>query len=217
MNEAGHHMGFLRELTWSHVLLIIAVLIGYSLLVQLVRRIVRYAAESAPPHRRLLILRTAPIVRLLIGIASIAIIVPLLVEPTFENVIALLATVSLALAFALKDYVSSLVAGVVTIMENIYQPGDWIELDGAYGEVKAIGARAVHIVTADDTEVIIPHTKLWSTSVFNASSGKQSLLCVTNFYLHADHDGAAVRQALADIAETSRYRKPETPAMADFG
>jgi small conductance mechanosensitive channel len=134
-----------------------------------------------------------------------------LVEPTFENVIALLATVSLALAFALKDYVSSLVAGVMTIMENIYQPGDWVELDGAYGEVKAIGARAVHIVTADDTDVIIPHAKLWSTSVFNASSGKQSLHCVTNFYLHADHDGATVRQALADIAETSRYRKPETP------
>lgn len=211
MNEAGRHMGFLRELTWSHVLLVIAVLIGYSLLVQLVRRIVRYAAESAPPHRRLLILRTAPIVRLLIGIAGIAIIVPLLVEPTFENVVALLATVSLALAFALKDYVSSLVAGVVTILENVYQPGDWIELDGAYGEVKAIGSRAVHIVTADDTEVIIPHAKLWSTSVFNASSGKQTLLCVANFYLHADHDGAAVRQALADIAETSRYRKPETP------
>lgn len=69
----------------------------------------------------------------------------------------------------------------------------------------------MHIVTADDTDVIIPHAKLWSASVFNASSGKQSLLCVTNFYLHADHDGATVRQALADIAETSRYRKPETP------
>ena len=34
---------------------------------------------------------------------------------------------------------------------------------------------------------------------------------MTNFYLHADHDGAAVRQALAEIAETSSYRKPETP------
>jgi hypothetical protein len=30
-------------------------------------------------------------------------------------------------------------------------------------------------------EVIIPHARLWSTSLFNASSGKQSLLCVTDF------------------------------------
>ncbi len=90
---------------------------------------------------------------------------------------------------------SCLIAGVVTILENIYQPGDWIEVDGSYGEVKTIGTRAVHIVTADDTEVIIPHSRLWSASVSNASSGKRSLLCVTNFYLHADHDGIAVHQS----------------------
>jgi small-conductance mechanosensitive channel len=106
--------------------------------------------------------------------------------------------------------VSCLAAGVVTILENTYQPGDWIEVDGDYGEVKAIGTRAVHIVTADDTEVIIPHAKLWSTSVHNASGGQQSLLCVTDVYLRADHEGEAVRQALADVAETSPYRKPDT-------
>ena len=118
---------------------------------------------------------------------------------------------SLALAYAVKDYASCLAAGIVTIIEHTYQPGDWIELDGTYGEVKAIGIRAVHLVTADDTEVIIPHARLWSTSVFNASSGKPSLLCVTDFYLHANHDGAAVRYALAEIGDTSRYRQPQTP------
>ncbi len=151
MNAAGHSLGFLRELTWGDVLLVLAVLVGGQLLVLAVRWIVRRTAESAPSHRRLVILRTAPIARLVIGIAGIA-----------------------------------------------------------NGEVKAIGTRAVHLVTADDTEVIIPHARLWSTSVFNASGGKPSLLCVTDFYLHADHDGAAVRQALAEIGETSSYRKLET-------
>jgi small-conductance mechanosensitive channel len=211
MNEAANHLGVLRELTWSHVLLVLAALVGCRLLIEIVSRFVRRAAESAPSHRRLLILRTAPIAKLLIGITGIAVIIPMLVEPTVEDVIALIATVALALAFAFKDYVSSLAAGVVTILENTYQPGDWIELDGTYGEVKAIGTRAVRIVTADDTEVIIPHARLWSASVFNASSGSQSLLCVTNIYLHADHDGEAVRHALFEIAETSKYRKPERP------
>jgi small conductance mechanosensitive channel len=59
--------------------------------------------------------------------------------------------------------------------------------------------------------VIIPHARLWSTSLFNASGGKRSLLCVTDFYLHADHDGAAVRQALAEIGDASSFRKPDTP------
>ena len=214
MNEANPHLGVLRELTWSHVILVLIVLIGCHLLVAVVRWIVRRVAENGPSHRRLLILRMAPIAKLLIGIGGIAIIVPILVEPNFEDIIALLAAVSLALAFALKDYVSSLIAGVVIILENTYQPGDWIEMDGTYGEVKAIGTRAVHIVTADDTEVIIPHARLWSTSVFNASSGSQSLLCVASFYLNADHDGDAVRRILIKVTETSQGRKPETAAHA---
>ena len=210
MTGADAHLGFLRELTWDRLALVLVVAVSCSLLVQLMRLIVRRTAEGAPSVHRLLILRAAPIARLLIAIAGLTIIVPLLVEPTFEDVIALLATVGLALAFALKDYISCLAAGVVTIIENTYQPGDWIEFDGAYGEVKTIGTRAVHIVTADDTEVIIPHAKIWSASVSNASSGQRSLLSVTYFYLHADHDGAAVSQMLTEVAETSPFLKPET-------
>ena len=149
MNQAGSQLGFLRPLTWGDVALVAAVAIGCILLVQLVRALVRRAAERAPSHHRLLILRAAPIARLAIGLAALIVIVPILVEPTFDDIVALVAAVGLALAFALKDYVSCLIAGVVTILENTYQPGDWIELDGTYGEVKMIGTRAVHIVTAD--------------------------------------------------------------------
>jgi small conductance mechanosensitive channel len=211
MNAADHQLGFLRTLVWADLLLVLAIAVGGQLLALAVRQIVRYVAESAPSHRRLLILRMAPLARIAIWIIVVAIIVPIVVEPSFEDVVALIAALSLALAFALKDYISCVVAGIVTIVEHTYQPGDWIELDGTYGEVKAIGMRAVHLVTADDTEVIIPHALLWSSSVFNVSGGKQSLLCVTEFYLHADHDGTVVRQALAEIGETCNYRKSQTP------
>jgi len=118
--------------------------------------------------------------------------------------------VGLALAFVLKDYASSLVAGVVTVLEGPYQPGDWIKVDGTYGEVKLIGVRAVHIVTAYDNEVIIPHSRLLSKSISNATSGSHSVLCVTDFYLHPDHDGEAVRRCLAQVGETSSYLMPKT-------
>ena len=96
-----------------------------------------------------------PIARLLIRAAAIVAVVPILVEPTVPNILALSVGLGLALAYTLKDYGSSFVAGLVTVLENTYQPGDWIEVDGAYGEVKSIAGRAVHLVTADDTEVII--------------------------------------------------------------
>lgn len=211
MSKSLTGWGFLRTLTWEHVVIMLAVLVLARMLVIIVRRAVRHVAEKGSPRMRLIIMRASPIFRIIIDLAAIAVIVPILVEPTFQNVVALIAAISLALAFALKDYVSSLVAGLLTVLENTYQPGDWIEVDGEYGEVKFIGIRAVHLVTADDNKVIIPHSRIWTTGVINASSGAHIILCVTDFYLHPDHDAAAVRGRLKEIAESSTYRQPETP------
>lgn len=211
MSDALSTWSLLRKLSWQDALLIVGVLAVTSLLAAVVRWAVRHLAEQAPAHLRLLILRLLPIVRLLIGLAAVVIIVPLLIEPKFQNVVALVASVGVALAFAFKDYASCLVAGLATVAENTHQPGDWIEVDGTYGEVKSIGVRAVRLVTPDETEVWIPHSRLWAASIFNASSGNRSLLCVADFYLHPKHDAALVRRRLADVAKVSSYRKPETP------
>ena len=211
MNENLSAWSILRKLSYQDVLLVLGVLLLAWVITLVIRWLIIRLAEKAPPRLRLLILRALPLARFLIGISAVVIIVPILVEPTFQNVVTLVASAGLALAFAFKDYGSSLVAGLVTVLENTYQPGDWIEVDGAYGEVKSIGPRSVRIVTADDTEVNIPHSRLWSTSIFNSSSGNRSLLCVTDFYLHPDHDAAVVRKRLMETAETSSYRKLGSP------
>ena len=210
MNENLNAWGILRKLSWEDALLILGVLVLSSLVVAVLRRVVRYLAEKAPARLRLFILNFLPISRLLIGIGALAVIIPILVEPKFQNIVALVASASVALAFAFKDYASSLVASLVAVLENTYQPGDWIEIDGAYGEVKSVGVRAVRIVTPDDTEVSIPHSRLWSASIFNATGGNRSLLCVADFYLDPEHDASLVRRRLTEIAEKSSYRKPDT-------
>jgi small conductance mechanosensitive channel len=199
-----------EQLVWRDVLVVAAVLVLARVLILGLQSILRRAAEQAPPHRRLTLLRLVPIARLLIRAAAIVVIVPLLFEPTVPNILALTAGIGLALAYTLKDYGSSYVAGLVTVLEQTYQPGDWIEVDGAYGEVKAIAGRALHLVTADDTEVIIPHARLWATSISNASSGHRSVLCIAHFYLHPDHDASAVREQLTEVAASSSYRAPDS-------
>src|SRR5260370_2553395 len=171
MNQHLSAWAHLERLAWRDVLIIAAVLILARLLIVLMRWTLRRAAENAEPHRRLAILRISPILRLLIRGAAIVVIVPLLVEPTVPNILALSAGLGLALAYTLKDYGSSVVAGLVTVLQNTYQPGEWIEVDGAYGEGTEMARRAVHLVTTDDTEVIIPHSRLWSASVFNSTGG----------------------------------------------
>ena len=211
MNEHLTAWSMVRRLFWQDVLLVLGVLVLARLMAWAIRRLLCRLAEHGPPRFRLSVLRLLPVARLLIGLGVLAVMVPMLVEPTFRNLVTLAASVGVALAFTLKDYGSSLVGGLVTVFENTYQPGDWIEVDGAYGEVKLIGARATRIVTADDTEVIIPHTRLWAARISNASSGKRSLLCVTDFYLHPDHDASVARKQLEQVAAHSAYRKPDSP------
>src|SRR2546426_1752051 len=170
MREDLDRWGVFYKLTWEHVLLVLAVLLSARLLSSLVRWAVRHAAEKAPPRLRLAILRLIPLTRLLLGVGAVVVAVPILVEPTLRNVVTLVASVGLALAFALKDYGSSLVAGLATVLENTYQPGDWIEVDGIYGEVKSIDSRAVRIMTPYDTEVIVQHSTLWSHSISDRKS-----------------------------------------------
>lgn len=202
-----------RKLSRQDALAIAGVLLVAALLMFLIRWLAHRTVKIVSPRFRLAILRPVPVLRLLIGVCAVITIVPILIEPTFQNVVMLTASAGLTLGFALKDYGSSLIGGLVTVIENTYQPGDWIEVDGVYGEVKKIGARAVHIVTADDTEVIIPHLRLWSAGIRNSSGGQQSLLCVTDFYLHPEHDASLARRTLKAVAETSPYRKPDSSVV----
>ncbi len=213
MNEDLNAWSIVKKLTWQDAFQVLGVIVLAWLAAFLVRWVIRQLAEKAPARLRLFILRFLPISRLLIAIAAVVIIVPILIEPKFQNVVALVVSAGFALAFAFKDYAGCLAAGLITVLENTYQPGDWVEIDGTYGEVKSIGLRALRIVTADDTEVSIPHLRLWSTSIFNSSSGNRSLLCVADFYLHPDHDAALVRDRLTEIAQASPYRKPDTPVV----
>ncbi|MBI3252753.1 MAG: mechanosensitive ion channel [Candidatus Omnitrophica bacterium] len=213
MNEKFNAWDMLRKIFWQDVLLILTVFILARLISFVIRWFILRLAEKSSPHLRLSILRVLPIIRLLVGIGAVVVIVPILVEPTFRNIVTLAASMGLALVFTLKDYGSSLVAGLATVLENTYQPGDWIEVNGIYGEVKSIRGRATRIVTPDDTEVIIPHANFWTANIFNASSGNRSLLCVADFYLNPDHDAALARKSLTEVAQTSSYRKAETPVV----
>jgi len=170
-----------------------------------------WLAGRASGRLRLHTLAAVPVLRLVVIASALMLIIPRIVEPTFENLVALLGALGLALGFAFKDYVGSLIAGIVALYEMPYRPGDWVRIDGTYGEVRSIGMRTIEIVTSDDTVVTIPHLKLWDHLIFNANDGTQNLLCVADFYLHPRHDAAVVRHMLHDVALTSPYTQMRQP------
>jgi len=198
----------LQELDWIYIVVVVAFAWGAIVFQQW---LLPWVSEHFAGKRRLYILAAAPAIRLLIIVAAIFLLITHLMEPTLQNFIALLSAVGLALGFALKDYVSSQIAGIVTLFEIPYRVGDWVSIDGTYGEVQAINMRAVKVLTPDDTMVTIPHLKLWSSQIHNANDGSHKLLCAADFYLQPRQDGEKIRDALYDVALTSAYLQLGTP------
>ncbi|MCG6941248.1 MAG: mechanosensitive ion channel family protein [Thiohalocapsa sp.] len=190
--------------------LILAVAVGLILVVQ---KTLPWLANRLRGRRRHFLLAMVPLLRLVIIVGAFLWMVPIVIEPSLQNMVAVLGSLGLALGFALKDFASSLVAGVVAVGETPYRNGDWVEIDGVYGEVTRVGMRALQLMTPDDNLVTIPHLKLWTDAVSNANNGEPQLQCPTDFYLHPEHDAARVRAVLQDVALTSPYVDLERPIL----
>ncbi len=204
-------MELLENVTHIVVIQIVLIFVGTWLFTTLIQRFLPWAAEKFSGRYRFYILASVPVLRLFALVVGVVLVVPRIIDPSFENLVALLGALGLALGFAFKDYVGSLIAGIVTLYERPYRLGDWISIEGTYGEVKSIGMRAFEIVTPDDTVVVIPHQKLWDHLISNANNGSQNLLCVTDFYLRSPHDSAQVRQTLEDVGLTSSFLQLKRP------
>lgn len=204
-------MDALRTLNQVVLLQVAAVVAAAFLTIGLAQRLLPWLADRLSGKYRPYILALVPVVRFFVIAFAGGLIIAKTIEPTFENLIALLGAAGLAIGFAFKDYVSSLLAGIVTPCEMPYRLGDWITVEGVYGEVKSIGMRALEIVTPDDTVVVIPHLKLWDKLIFNANDNSRNLQCVADFYLHPRHDAKKVRQTLHDVGLTSPYLQIRQP------
>lgn len=203
----------LRDVQKIDIVQIAIILAVAWLLAKALERFLPWLAERVTGRLRLYILPSVPVLRLLILIGAVLFIVPLVINLTVSNSLAIIGATGFALGFAVKDYVSSIIAGIVTLYERPYRPGDWIQVEGAYGEVQSVKLRALRLITPDDTTVTIPNIKLWQTNIFNANDGRRNLMCVVDFYLEPRHDAALVRQALHDVALTSPYINLESPIL----
>ena len=200
----------LGEISFTSIALIIVatwlgILLARSLLPRLARRV--------PSRLRLYLLGAVPVIRLTLLALAFLSLVPIIFNVTLQNFLVIAGAAGVALGFAFKDLLSSVVAGVVAVFERPYRPGDWVKIDGDYGEVIAVGMRAIRIRTPADDVITVPHDKLWQNNIANANDGSHTLMCVTSFHLAPEHDAARIRAVLRDIALTSAYLEYEKPVL----
>ena len=189
------------------------VIIGVWAAIAVIRRVLPYLAERGPGQFRLYLLGAVPILRLLLLVTAILWVFPIIFNVTFQNFLVVAGALSVAVGFAFKDYVSSLIAGIVVLIERPYRPGDWVKINDDYGEVKSVGMRAVQLLTPAANMVTVPHDRIWTNNISNSNDGAQTLMCVAEFFVAPDHDCGRVQQALQDVGLTSAFLHYGEPVL----
>ncbi len=206
MNDASQALvEILRDASQIPWLRIATIAVAAWLLVRALTWALPRAAEALPAAVRIRLLPLVPALRLAITVIAILWIVPLVITPTPQNLVAVLGALGIALGFALKDYASSLVAGVVAVYERPYRQGDWVRIRDVYGEVRSVGLRALELVTPEDDVVSFPHAVIWTEGIANANDGARTLRVVARLWLEPDHDGARMRDRLREVVWTSPW------------
>lgn len=120
----------------------------------------------------------------------------------------MLAAITVAIGFAMKDTVNAFMAGVFIFIDKPFRIGDWIEWSGNQGIVRDIRLRTTVVDTFDGERLTVPNNNLANTVIKNPVMDNTLRLTVTvELPADVDRDDARSRitdaiRAVDDIAET---------------
>ena len=109
------------------------------------------------------------IIKFTLYILLILIVASTLGIPT-TGIVALLTACTLAISLSLQDSISNLANGIVIITTKPFKEGDYVNVQGNEGKVRAIKMLTTTIVTNDNKEVIIPNSNIVTNEIINYSS-----------------------------------------------
>jgi len=211
--EEDSEIAKIRELiSLSKVLYIIIILVFTYFINKYLTLILDNLSEKATNYR-LFIKRLAPISRIVIWSFAIYIVIAGVIAPPFETIVAIGASVGIAVGFASQDILKNIFGGIIIILDRPFQVGDKIEVGQHYGEVLNIGLRSCRVVTPDDSVVSIPNAELMNTAVSNTNSSALDCQVVAEIYLPATVDIQKVKQIAYKAVYASSYTFLNKPVV----
>jgi len=195
---------FLKLIQPGRILILIVGLVALSLLAKVVRRTAEKLHEAIPA-RRLLILQVSTMLNFCVYIIGGMTFIYVSLRPPKELMLAVAGSAAVAVGFALKDLMASLLSGIILLFDRPFQVGDRVAFDGAYGEIVGIGLRTVRLNTLDDSLVTIPNVKFLTDAVSSGNSGALDMMIEVNFNVAASSNLRKAQDLLKEVVITSKY------------
>jgi small-conductance mechanosensitive channel len=168
---------------------IILLIFGFFIIGQLSNQITKLleALQKRFTSRRLLILKITTVLTFTLYIVGSVFLFYAILRPPKELLIAIGGSAAVAIGFALKDIVSSVMAGIILLFDRPFQVGDRVSFGNTYGEITKIGLRAVRLVTLDDNLVTVPNSRFVTDEVSSGNAGALDMMIVANFAIIRVH------------------------------
>ena len=208
-NEVLQILSF-GKIFWALVLLVVA----YLFIRLLVRILEAFAEKSA--QVRITIKSVVPVVRIVLWTLFLVVIIKGVFNPPLETLLALGASVAIAVGLAAQDLLKNVFGGIMLLFDRPFQVGDKIEIGSHYGEVLEIGLRATRLVTPDDSVVSVPNMELMNAAVSNANMGELNCQVVAEIILPLDVDTQKVRKIATEAAQVSKFIYLNKPIVVLF-
>jgi len=189
---------------WPGVFASIFVIAGAWLLLRVTSRFVEELG-TAFVDSRLTLQKFSAFFRFGVFFATISTVIVLSFEIRREVLAILGGTAAVAVGFAMKDLVASLVAGVMIMFDRPFQVGDRVTFAGQYGDIMSIGLRSVKLRTLDDSMVTIPNNLFLSEVTSCGNYGVLNMQIVIDFLIGIDQDVQRAREIVHEATVTSNY------------
>jgi small-conductance mechanosensitive channel len=157
-----------------------------------------------------------PVVRIVVWIGSFSFIIVAIFRPPMASVLAISASIGVAVGFAAQDLLKNIFGGIIIIIDKPFQIGDKIQIGSHYGEVTGIGLRSTRLITPSDNLVTVPNAEVMSQAVANANAGEENCQVVTEIYLPLNADIGRIRKTALETAQVSRYVFLNKPVVVLF-
>jgi len=126
---------------------------------------------------------------------------------TTLNVLA--GALAVGVGFGLQNIFSNFISGLILMLDRPIRIGDRIEIAGAEGEVKHIGARRTTILTNDRVAIIVPNQRFVTDNVVNVGYYEAPVRVRIPVSIQHGPRAQAVQELLLDVAR----RHPEVLAV----
>ncbi len=128
--------------------------------------------------------------------------------------------IGVGLGFGLQKIVSNFISGIIIILDKSIKPGDVVEIDEVFGEVRSLNSRFVSVVTRSGKEFLIPNEHFITSQVINWSYSNDLVRIDLDLGVGYNSNLNQVRElALQAAEENNRILKRPKPVclVKDFG